>query len=135
MAEDGAKVFLDSKELGMPHRSVYFVVSLQVNDGRLDTFRQIAQAMIAATQKEPGALAYEWHLSSDNKRCRLLEIYADQAAVQAHIDGEAVKHIPKLLENASLTGFEVYGDTGPAAGQTLKGIGAEFFAYWHGLAS
>ena len=33
--------------------------------------------MIAGTQKEPGALAYEWHLSSDRTQCRLIETYAD----------------------------------------------------------
>ena len=117
----------------MSRQAVYFIVSFQIKEGRLDAFKEIAKVMIAATRKEPGALAYEWHFSSDNKGCRLLEEYADQAAMQAHIDGEAVKHIPKLLENASLAGFEVYGDTGPEETQRLKAIGAELFQYWHGL--
>jgi len=117
----------------MPNRLTYFVVSLQINNGKLDTFKEIAQAMIRATQKEHGALAYEWHFSSDNKRCRLLETYADPVAVQAHLNGEAVKLVPKLLENASLSGFEVYGDPGPEASQALRNFGAELFGYWQGL--
>jgi quinol monooxygenase YgiN len=87
-------------------KAIYFVVSFNINEGKLDSFKGIAQAMIQATQKEPGALAYEWHFSNDNQRCRLLETYADPSAVQAHIDGEAVKLIPKLLEAASLAGLK-----------------------------
>ena len=113
--------------------AVYFVVSFQINEGKLDRFKEIAQAMIEAAQKEPGALAYEWHFSGDHKRCRLLETYADPFAVQAHINGEAVKLIPKLLENSSIGGFEVYGNPDPAAAEILKGYGAELFPYWQGL--
>jgi len=117
----------------MSKQLVHFIVSFEVADGKLKAFQETAQAMIAATQKEPGALAYEWHFSDDHKRCRLLETYADQAAVQAHINGEAVKLIPRLLESASLSGFEVYGDPGPEAAKTLKGFGAELFQHWQGL--
>ena len=112
---------------------IYFVVSFKINDGKLDAFKEIAQAMIAGTQQEPGALGYEWHVSDDQKRCRLIETYADQAAVQAHINGEAVRLIPQLLESSSVSGFEVYGDPGAEAAKTLKGFGAELFQHWNGL--
>ena len=117
----------------MNKQAVYFVVSFQVADGKLDAFKETAQAMIAATQKEPGALGYEWHFSDDHQRCRLLETYTGQAAVDTHINGEAVKFIPKLLESASLSGFEVCGDPGPEAAKVLKGLGAELFEFWQGL--
>jgi len=117
----------------MSSNLVYFLVSFKVNDGKLDAFKETARAMITATQNEPGALAYEWHFSSDNKRCRLLETYAGPASVQAHIDGEAVKLIPKLLESAGVSGFEVYGDPGPESVPTLKAFGAELFQHWQGL--
>jgi quinol monooxygenase YgiN len=118
----------------MTKQSVYFVVSFKVNDGKLDAFKETAQAMIAGTQQEPGALGYEWHFSDDHKGCRLLETYADQAAVQAHISGKAVQMIPKLLESSNVSGFEVYGNPGPEAAKTLKGSGAELFEFWRGLA-
>ena len=117
----------------MNKQAVYFIVSFKVNEGKLDSFKEIAQAMIAATQQEPGALAYEWHFSGDHKQCRLLETYADQAAVQAHISGKAVELIPKLLEAGTLSSFEVLGGPDPEAAQVLKGFGAELFPLWHGL--
>jgi quinol monooxygenase YgiN len=113
---------------------VHFLVELTVHDGKFDTFDGIAQEMIAHTQKEPGALRYEWCLSADRKRCRLLETYADADAVLAHINGPAVQQgVPKMLENSTLNRFEVYGDPGPQAAATLKAVGAEIFSAWSGF--
>lgn len=113
---------------------VHFLVELTVHDGKFDTFDSIAQEMIAHTQKEPGALRYEWCLSADRKRCRLLETYADADAVLAHINGPAVQQgVPKMLENSTLNRFEVYGDPGPQAAATLKAVGAEIFSAWSGF--
>jgi quinol monooxygenase YgiN len=117
----------------MSKQTVYFAVSFDINDGKLEAFKEVGQAMIAATQKEHGALGYEWHFSDDHKHCRLLETYVDQAAVLAHINGEAVKLIPKLIESSAVSGFEVYGDPGPEAAKTLKGFGAQIFEHWQGL--
>ncbi len=118
----------------MNKRAVYFNVHLTIHPGKLDAFKEIAEAMIAVTRKEPGALAYEWYLSDDRSRCRLVETYADEDAVLAHIAGRAVQElVPKLLEVSGISGFEVYGDPGSKAAETLKAIGAEFFQRWHGL--
>ncbi len=120
----------------MNEHAVYFIVHLTINPGKLDAFKEIAEGMIASTRKEPGALAYEWYLSGDRSRCRLVETYADEGAVLAHIAGRAVQElVPKLLEVSSISGFEVYGDPGSKAAETLKAIGAELFQRWHGLAT
>jgi quinol monooxygenase YgiN len=113
---------------------VHFVVELTVHDGKLDTFERIAQEMIAHTRQESGALAYEWFWSADRKRCRILETYADADAVLAHINGPAVQDgVPRMLGVSKLDRFEVYGDPGPQAAATLKGVGVEIFAAWDGF--
>ncbi|MFZ0418619.1 MAG: antibiotic biosynthesis monooxygenase [Candidatus Sulfotelmatobacter sp.] len=118
----------------MTNPKVHFVVSLAINDGKLAQFQSVAQEMIAGTVKEAGALGYEWFLSADRKRCRLVETYVDPDAVLAHMSGPVVRNlVPKMLETASLSSFEVYGDPGAEAGKTLAGIGAEIFPFWHGL--
>jgi quinol monooxygenase YgiN len=117
----------------MAKQAVYFNVDLTITEGKLDAFEDIAKAMIAATQKESGALAYEWHLSSDRTRCRLLETYADESAVLAHLMGPMQELVPRLLKVSSLAGFEVYGYPGPKAAEMLAGLGAKFFQHWHGL--
>jgi quinol monooxygenase YgiN len=114
--------------------TIRFTVELTIADGKFDDFERIARKMTAGTQTEPGALAYDWCLSGDRKRCRLLEAYADADAVLAHFRGPVVQElVPKLLEVTSLNRFEVYGDPGPEATQMLAGFGAEIFALWQGL--
>lgn len=118
----------------MSKSTVHFNVNLTIHPGKLEAFQAIAETMTAGTQKEPGALAYDWHLSSDRTQCRLIETYSDANAVQAHITGPVVQQlVPKLLETATLNGFEVYGDPGPKATEMLNGIGAKIFPLWRGL--
>ena|SRR5271166_1892768 len=113
---------------------VHFLVELTVHDGKFDSFDAVAQEMIAHTRNEPGALCYEWCLSADRKRCRIVETYSDSDAVLAHINGPAVQDgVPKLLQSSTLDRFEVYGDPGPQATAMLKGLGAEIFAAWSGF--
>jgi len=90
--------------------------------------------MIAGTRKESGALGYDWCLSTDRRQCRLIETYADANAVVRHMTGPVVRElVPKLLEVVSVNGFEVYGDPGPKAAQTLAELGAKVFKVWRGI--
>jgi quinol monooxygenase YgiN len=118
----------------MVKQTVLLAVDLIIKDGKLDEFEGIAQEMVAGTQKEPGTLGYDWFLSADRKKCRLIETYADANAVLAHFNGPVVQVlVPKLLGTASLAGFEVYGDPGTKAREMLAGFGAEMFEFRRGL--
>jgi quinol monooxygenase YgiN len=116
------------------NHTVRFTVDLTINEGKFDQFEEIAQMMIAGSEKEPGTLGYDWCLSGDRTRCRLVETYPDADAVLAHLMGPVVQElVPKILAVSSISGFEVYGDPGPKAAETLAGLGAEIFQVWRGL--
>ena len=118
----------------MSRQTVGLVVDLTIHEGKFEAFETLAQAMIAGSRKEPGALAYEWYLSSDRQSCRLVENYKNADAVLTHFTGPVVQvMVPKLLEVASLTGFEVHGDPGAKATEMLAGFGAQIFLPWLGL--
>src|SRR5215472_18621819 len=120
----------------MNSQRVHFVVELEIQEGKFDDFAATAQAMAAGTAKEPGALEYEWFLSKDNTRCRLVEIYADAEAVKAHLASSVVHElVPKILGFAALTRFEVYGVPDEAAVARLSAIGAQIYRHWHGIHS
>lgn len=122
------------EDVSMSNSTVRFAVDLTINEGKFDEFTSIAQAMLAHTQKEPGALGYDWYFSADRKNCRLLETYIDANAVQAHMSGQAVLElVPKLLGVSKVSRFEVYGNPGPKAAEVLTGFGAQIFDPWRAL--
>jgi quinol monooxygenase YgiN len=118
------------------HETVIFALDFAVKDGSIDAFQSIAETMTAGTRLESGAVAYDWFLSIDRTRCRLIEIYKNADAVLAHGTGPVVRdHIPKLLEHATIARFEVYGDPGVEATAMLLDFGAEIFQKLIRLAS
>ncbi len=118
----------------MSKQTVYLAVDFTINEGKLAAFESIAQEMVAGSGKEAGTLGYEWFLSADRKRYRLIETYADANAVLAHFNGPVVQElVPKLLGTASATGFEVCGDPGAKVREMLAPFGAEIFEFRRGL--
>lgn len=118
----------------MPMSKVNILVELSIHEGKLDAFKALAEKMTAGTQSESGALGYEWYFSADQKRCRLLETYADADAVLAHFMGPVVQQlVPQMLQHSAVDRFEVYGDPGAKATAMLGGFGAEIFHYWNGV--
>ncbi len=90
----------------MAASTVRFIVGFTINEGAFVAFERIARVMAAETEKEPGALAYEWGLSADRARCRLYEAYVDADAVLAHLKGPVIQElVPKLLEREASPGL------------------------------
>jgi quinol monooxygenase YgiN len=108
----------------MVSERIHFVIDFTIHEGKFDDFAATVKSIAAGTAKEAGALEYEWYLSKDNNRCRLVEIYADVEAMQAHMASSVVHElVPKLLGFATLSRFEVYGAPDEASAATLSSIG------------
>jgi len=117
-------------------QAVRFVVSITIHDGKYDEFETIARAMAEATAQEDGAVAYEFFISPDKKRCRLYEEYRDAAAAFAHLSGRVVGElVPQALGVADLDSFELLGDPGPDVIGIVSGFGARTFGHLHGVSA
>ena len=113
---------------------IHFIIDFAIADGKFDDFSAALKLMTERTAKEPGALAYEWFLSDDQRRCRLMETYADVNAMKEHLSGTVVQElVPKLLALAKISRFEVYGAPDAQSAVALKSFGAEIFRCWSGL--
>jgi quinol monooxygenase YgiN len=118
----------------MVEQVVRLTVNFTVTDAQMSAFKSIAAEMTDGTRPEPGTLGYEWFVSADGKRFRLVETYADAAAVEAHFMGAVVQQlVPKLAAVSTVDGFEFYGDPGPKVSAMAAGFGAVFFQYWMGI--
>jgi quinol monooxygenase YgiN len=118
----------------MIEQVVLIAVDVTVNEGQLEAFKSVAAQLTEYSKNEPRTLGYEWFAGADAKSFRLVETYANPAAVEAHFSGPAVQlGVPRLLAVCMVDRFEIYGDPGPAVSQTAKGMGAVIFPYWLGL--
>jgi quinol monooxygenase YgiN len=112
----------------MTKPGVYFIVDFAITAGKFEEFQSIAAEMVAGTQSEPGALAYEFDPTGDGTESRLIEVYADSDAALLHTKGRVVQElVPKLLTVSSLTAFSVYGDLTAECAEMLTRGGATLF--------
>jgi quinol monooxygenase YgiN len=118
----------------MTKPGVYFIVDLEISEGKVGEFQAIAEEMVAGTQKEPGALGYEFYLDADERQCRLIEVYSDSDAALTHCKGHVVQElVPKLLSVSTLAGFSVYGDLTAETADVLTQGGARLFKTGRGF--
>jgi quinol monooxygenase YgiN len=120
----------------MSDTGIHWVAQLTIAEGKLADFKARAQETIASVRaNEPGALAYEWHISEDGRICNVDEWYADTEAALAHVRGEAVtENLPRLLEVSAFTALWVYtGIADPELRGALTAFGAVFTDRWSGL--
>lgn len=72
--------------------TVKVVAFVTVKPGHEDAFVEAAQVCVAASRAEEGVLHYDlWREAAGEKRFVFNELYADDAAVQAHMGSEHFK--------------------------------------------
>jgi quinol monooxygenase YgiN len=81
----------------------------KVAPGQVDTFKRIADIMVAKTRTEPGCVHYAFSFDGDQVHCR--EGYDDAAALLAHLEN-IYAPLQEALKIAQITRFEVHA---PAA--------------------
>lgn len=113
---------------------IRLLVDINIHPGKFAEFEAIARQMVAVSESEPGTLAYNFVLSADRTRARLVEGYTDVAAISAHFMGPAVQQlVPQLMQFASPARMEIYGDPGPQVAAMAGAFGAEVFYAWEGF--
>lgn len=87
---------------------VYWVLTVSVDE--MDKFKPIIQQLVTATEKEPGALEYEYTVGDDGKTVDIFERYADSKAAISHLTDNFVPNFSKeFLALAKPTRFVIYG--------------------------
>ncbi len=113
---------------------IRLLVDINIHEGKFAEFEAIAKQMAAVSERESGTLAYHFVLSADQKRCRLVEGYADATAITAHFNGPAVQQlVPQMMQVATPARMEIYGDPGPQVRTMAAAFGTEVFTSWEGF--
>ncbi|SFE20247.1 Antibiotic biosynthesis monooxygenase [Sulfitobacter brevis] len=104
---------------------IEWVLEMRVQDGQADAVQPLIDEMVAATKAdEQGALHYEYYMTPDRSTCTVLERYADNAAVMAHLGNFGAKFAERFMTVFTPERFNVYGPANDEVRAALAGFGA-----------
>jgi quinol monooxygenase YgiN len=87
---------------------IYWVITFTVD--QMDKFKPIVQKLVAATEKEPGTLEYEYAVGDDQKTVDVFERYTNSHAAVVHVTENFGPNFSKdFLAVAKPSRFVVYG--------------------------
>jgi len=89
------------------NEQVYRVLTVSVD--KMDEFKSLVGNLVAATEKEPGALQYEYNVGDDHKTVDIYERYADSKAGPFHLGQTFPNFSKEFFALAKPTRFVIYG--------------------------
>ncbi len=106
---------------------IEWVLEMRVQEGQADKVLPLLEEMVAATKSdEPGALHYEYFMPADRSTCTVLERYADNDAVMAHLGNFGAKFADRFLTAFAPERFVVYGPSNDEVRAALTAFGATY---------
>jgi quinol monooxygenase YgiN len=94
-------------EAGMQSEQVYWVFTVTVD--QMDKFTPLIPKLVAATEKEPGALQFEFNIGDDQKTVDIFERYSDSKAALFHQTESFAPLSKEFFAVAKLTRWVIYG--------------------------
>ena len=94
-------------EAVMLSEQVYWVFTVSVD--QMDKFKPLIPKLVAATEKEPGALQFEFTVGDDQKTVDIFERYTDSKAALFHQTESFAPFSKEFFAVAKLTRWVIYG--------------------------
>ena len=91
----------------MQSEQVYWVFTVTVD--QMDKFTPLIPKLVAATEKEPGALQFEFNIGDDQKTVDIFERYMDSKAALYHQTESFGPFSKEFFAAAKLTRWVIYG--------------------------
>lgn len=106
---------------------IEYTVEFTVRPESLAEFKAAARKLIRRVKaEEPGTAVYQWHFSTDGRKCYVIERFPDSAAFLAHARGAALADaMPGLRELSTMDEVRVFGTPGAEAARVLAVLATE----------
>jgi quinol monooxygenase YgiN len=111
---------------------IFWLLEVAIHPDKLDAFKAVAAGLIAATEKEPDTLSYEWSLSADQTVCHIFERYRNSDAIMAHM-ASFHPFAERFLAACQPSRFHVYGVPSETVKTALADLGPVYFATFGGF--
>ncbi len=106
--------------------AITWVMEADLPEGKRPELEALMHEMCDATRaNEPGCQMYDWFVSADGRTCHILERYADEAAMMAHIgtfNRQYARRLFGVIKPRRLTVYGVPSADGQAALAPLRPV-------------
>lgn len=107
--------------------NIFWIVASKIKEGELENLKVLRDEMTEYTKaNEPGALNYEWFISSDEKFCNLFENYSDSSTAAAHMKSFGKNYAQRFMSILDVKNFTVYGEPSEELAKILTPLGVTF---------
>ena len=104
---------------------IYSIYHLTIEPAKFPAFEALISQIVAATQKEPDTLTYEYVVNAEHTHVHILERYRT-AGLLPHVETTFSPFAEQFLSLAKIDALYVYGDTTPPSQAKLDGFGAVY---------
>ncbi len=112
---------------------VQYIVEWSVNEGALDTVKQMAAESVESVEaNEPKMMAFHWYVNKEQNKFYLVEWFEDADAIVDHF-ANIGESLGELLNHAQIARYEVFGDLTEEARQAVESLGAQTLGHWDGF--
>ncbi len=111
---------------------VFWVLTLKVEPGQFDQMKQLVAQIVAAAQKDPGTLEYEWNVNASQDTIAVVERYADSEALIEHGKGFGA-FARQFFALAKPSSFLVFGAPDAAAKKAIAGLNPVYMTTFDGF--
>jgi quinol monooxygenase YgiN len=111
---------------GNPDDKIATTYTGEILPGQEHAFMDMAKAIVADVEQEPGTLAYRWSMRADGKTFDVVEIYKDSNAIVAHVKAVGSKFGGDLGKTQKTLKFVVYGDPNAEARKAIDGLHPDY---------
>ena len=111
---------------------IWYVGDYSIAEGKTEEFKSIIQEAIDQERSAADVLVYEFFLDDEENKFHAIQSFKDSNSVLQHME-RGSEIIPKLLEVADVTRFEIYGDATQALRDAVSPFGAKIFPCWAGF--
>jgi len=114
---------------------VSWIFEITLKPGAADGFRALAREMVDANRaEEPDTLHYQAFITEDGARVHWYERFRDPAAILFHVGRFGATYAARLLDMATVTRFDIYGDPGAEVRAVLADFGPTYLSPVAGFA-
>ncbi|MCB0728879.1 MAG: antibiotic biosynthesis monooxygenase [Ignavibacteria bacterium] len=109
------------------NENIFWVVTAKVKEGEIGNLKALISEMTESTKaNEPGAINYEWFISSDEKFCHVYERYTNSETTVSHLKNFNKNYAKRFIGCLDVKSYTVYGKPSEEVVNMLSPLGVVF---------